>query len=536
VQRTNPCQANSVRSAVGVSRPECPTLIGCMGLVSVFRSSRGAATPMSDYLSAPNTELRHRAGRAGRASIVGQVVGTAIGLIAIGVLARLVSPDDYGLFAMAGVFVSIGMTLSDGGLGTAMVMHEQVSQRQASNLFWANITLGVTMTILAAISAPLISLFYGRSELTGVSLALSLIFLATSAGVQHGALLRRRLEFGRIMVASQTSVAIGVVAAVVAATLGAGCWSLVLQVLVMIAARTVLFWVMCPWRPSIPSRGAGTREFIAFGGWAIGTELVGQLGRSIEAMLIGRVLGAGPLGVFNRASVVIMQIPLQTTGPFQAVAVAALSRVQSDPGRFVEAYRHGVLLIGAVALPIAAFAFVMADTIVAILLGAEWAECVSIVRLLVGDVVTSIVGPATVGWLFVYKRRVVAQFVWTSCCFVVKAVTLAMVVQRGVAACALAISLFAFLALIVGPAVMARGTPVRMRDAWVPLAIPAAGSAAGALAAYSLSSNIAAGWGNAPRFIMGAAAFALAYCAVWASTGRSRRQAMMLRSIVSPRR
>jgi PST family polysaccharide transporter len=286
----------------------------------------------------------------------------------------------------------------------------------------------------------------------------------------------------------------------------------------------------------MPSRGAGTRELFAFGGWSTGRDLVSQLGRSIETMLIGRVLGAGQLGVFNRASTVIMQIPWQTTGPFQAVAVAALSRVQSDPGRFVDAYRHGVLLIGAVALPIAAFAFVMADTIVSILLGAEWTECVSIVRLLVGDVVMSIVGPATVGWLFVYNRRVVAQFVWAACCFVIKAVTLAAVVQRGVAACALAISLFAVLALIVGPAVMARGTPVRMRDAWVPLAIPAAGSAAGALAAFFLSSHIGAGWGDVPRFVMGAAAFALAYCAVWASTGRSRRQTMMMWSMVSPRR
>jgi O-antigen/teichoic acid export membrane protein len=233
---------------------------------------------------------------------------------------------------------------------------------------------------------------------------------------------------------------------------------------------------------------------------------------------------------------VTMQIPTQTVGPFQAVAVAALSRVQSDQGRFVEAYRHGVLLIGAVALPIAAFAFVMADTIVSILLGAEWTECVSIVRLLVGDVVASIIGPATVGWLFVYRRRVVAQFAWTACCFVVKAVTLAAVVQRGIAACALAISLFAFLTLIVGPAIMAHGTPVRMRDAWVPLAIPAAGSVAGAFAAYVLSSNIGAEWGDVSRFVLGAAAFALAYCAVWATTGHSRHQAIMLWSVMFPRR
>lgn len=491
---------------------------------------------MTDYLAAPTTELRERAGRAGRASVFGQGIGIVMALVATGVLARLVSPDDYGLYAMAAVFVSIGMTFSDGGLGTAMVMHDHISQRQASNLFWANITLGVAMTLLAAISSPLISAFYGRSELTGLSLVLSLVFVITSAGVQHGALLRRRLEFGKLAVIGQTSVAIGVIVSIVAAWLGASYWALVIQLLVMTAARTVLSWVMCPWRPSMPRRGAGTRELIALGGWAAGTDLLYQLNRTIETLLIGRVLGANPLGAFNRGSAVIMQIPSQATGPIQAVAVAALSRVQADSGRFVAAYRHGVLLVGAVALPIAGFAFVMADPIVSILLGAEWTECVSIVRLLIGDVVVSIVGPATVGWLFVYKRRVVARFAWTAGCFVVKAAALAAVVQQGISACALAISVVSVVALIVGSAVMTRGTPVRMRDAWVPLAIPAAGSAAGALGTYFVASNIDADWGHVPRFCVGAAAFVLTYCAAWATTRHSRRQALMLWSMVSPAR
>jgi PST family polysaccharide transporter len=490
---------------------------------------------MSDYLSAPSTDLRKRAGRAGRASVVGQVVGTILGFVSIAVLARYVPPHDYGLFAMASVVTSIGMIFSDAGLGTALVMHDRVTQQQASNLFWVNLGLGSALTALACGLAPAIAWFYGHPELVGIALASSFVFLTTSAGIQHGALLRRRLEFGRLTLAGQLAVAIGVLVAIAFAQSGAGYWALVAQVLTMTAARTALYWALCPWRPSRPRLGGGTRKFVSFGGIATASELMIQFNRSIESVLVGRVLGADALGLFNRTSTLFMQVPLQVSGPFYAVAMPAMSRVQDEPIRFAEAYRHGVLLVGAIALPILSFIFAAAEPVIAVLLGGEWSECSPLLRLFVGDVLATTIGPATVGWLFLYRRRVGAQLAWTSGCFVAKAVILALVVHHGIEACALSLSAISAFALFVGVIVASRGTPVSPRDAWIPLAVPVTASAlAGtcvwfALATFPFSSGV-------EQLLLAMPVFALTYALPWLALRHGRRQARLIWSLAAHRR
>ena len=125
------------------------------------------------------------------------------------VLARLLTPQDFGLVAMVTTVIGFFRIFNDAGLSTATVQRESITHAQVSNLFWTNVTLGVTISLILAISAPGIAWFYQEPRLVSITLALSITFLFTTSTVQHMALLKRQMRFKAIALIQVSSVAGG---------------------------------------------------------------------------------------------------------------------------------------------------------------------------------------------------------------------------------------------------------------------------------------------------------------------------------------
>jgi PST family polysaccharide transporter len=433
---------------------------------------------------------------------------------------------------MAAVVVSLGGLFADAGLGMAVVMHDQVTQRQVSNLFWANLVLGFALAALTVALSPVVAWFYGQDEIMHICAATSFTFIVASAGIQHAALLRRRLEFGRLTVVAQSAVAIGVLVGVLLARAGAGYWALVGQITAMSTARSVMAWILCPWRPSRPSRNAGTKGLVKFGGVATCNEVAVYVNRNIETLLIGRFLGADSLGMYNRSSALFMQIPLQVSGPFYSVASPSLIRVQAEPARFVEAYRQGLLLISAITLPIVALMFITAEFAVELLMGRSWMECVPVIRLLLGDVTASVLGPAMIGWMFLYQRRVKAQLAWTIGTTITKAGVLIVSLPFGLGACAVAVSSLAAMTLCFGPWIASKGTPLRARDAWSPALMPMATSTVAATATHCMLGFTGTRLTTIGSIFFSVLLFSVFYVTAWISNRYGRKQLKLLLGIV----
>ena len=165
-------------------------------------------------------DLKKKSVRGGMVTMVSQAASIGIQLTSTVVLARLLSPEDYGVIAMVMAVTSIAGLFRDLGLSSAAIQKKNLTRAQQSNLFWLNVVMGSLLTTIVAVGSPLVAWFYGKPELTAVTLALSASFLIGSIGTQHGAMLVRNMQFGRKAAATITGSVVSLVIAITLALNG----------------------------------------------------------------------------------------------------------------------------------------------------------------------------------------------------------------------------------------------------------------------------------------------------------------------------
>jgi len=327
-----------------------------------------------------------------------------LGMASTAVLARLLRPEDFGLIAMVTAVVGFVALFKDLGLSTATVQRKQISHAQVSTLFWLNVVLSVVATLLTAAIAPWIAAFYGKPELTRITVVLAVAFVFGGLTVQHQALLRRKMRFGRLAVVNIAALCVSIVVGISSAALGAGYWSLVFMPIAGSIVAMVGVWLVSGWRPGFPVRGAGVRRMVAFGGNLTAFGVINYFARNLDNVLIGRVWGGQALGFYSRAYN-LLTLPLrQVNEPIRAVAIPALSRLQSEPERFRRYYLRGVSLIMFLTAPVSVLCLVLAEEIILGVLGPQWLGAVNIFRLLA---ISALIQPVynTAGFLYVPTGR-----------------------------------------------------------------------------------------------------------------------------------
>jgi O-antigen/teichoic acid export membrane protein len=369
---------------------------------------RGAAFFRTDRLRA---NLGARTARGGAVTVASQGFKFVAGLAATAVLARLLTPGDYGLIGMVAVVTGFVSLFKDLGLSAATVQREDVTAEQVSTLFWVNVGVSVAVGMLTAAVAPLVARFYGEPRLTAVTLAYSGGFLLGGLTVQHEALLKRQMRFGALAGAELTALLVSIAATVALALRGAGYWALVGGHLSLSFVYMALVWGTCRWMPGRPARGAGVRAMLGFGGNFTGFSVVNYFARNLDNMLIGRFWGSQALGLYAKAYQLLL-LPLdQVSYPVTTVAVPALSRLNSEPERYRRAYLRILEKIAMLTMPGIALMVATADWVVLVVLGPQWAGAARIFMLLG---VAAIVQPSanTVGWLFITQGRMRQMFKW----------------------------------------------------------------------------------------------------------------------------
>ena len=221
----------------------------------------------------------------------------------------------------------------DAGLSMATVQRQEITHAQVSNLFWVNVAVGGATTLLVAASAPVVAWFYREPRLVDITLVLSITFLFASSTVQYIALLNRQMRFGAIAIIYVVSLLAGYLTGVGMALLGYGYWALVGASVTQVTGRLVLAWLFSGWRPKLPSRNTQTWHMLTFGANITAGSLIWSLARGADNLLIGRFFGAAAVGLYSRASILLIRPLEQFTIPINAVLVPALSRLQTEPDR-----------------------------------------------------------------------------------------------------------------------------------------------------------------------------------------------------------
>lgn len=327
------------------------------------------------------SSLAHSAARGAYFTLAAQAARIVLQLASVVILARILSPHDYGLLAIVLVVVGLGEIFRDFGLTSASIQAPELSTGQRDNLFWVNAAIGVVLAAAMFGLSWAIGAVTGEEELVGISQWLSLTFLLNGLATQHRANLMRELRLRPLAVIDVASSAIALAAAIVVALAGIGYWALVVQQLV--AALVVLAGVVAAggWLPRAYSRTHPIRQLVNFGWTLVATNLIGYASRQIDTVVISFRFGTTPLGLYNRAFQLIMTPLNQVRSPLQSVALPVLSRVQQDQTRFETYVVAAQLALGYLfGIPLAIVAG-LAGPAVAIMLGDGWSEAAPLLRM-----------------------------------------------------------------------------------------------------------------------------------------------------------
>ncbi len=356
-------------------------------------------------------DLRGHTIRGGFVTVGAEVVKQGLWLAATVVLARLLTPRDNGLIAMALVVVGFIDLFKDMGLSAAVIQREQIDQRQVSALFWINLTLSVALALLTAAIAPAIAWFYGEPRLTWITVALSAGFILGGLTIQHRALLRRQMRMTALALIDVMSTAFETALAIAAAAAGYGYWSLVIMQLAGAPLELVAIWLICRWRPNRPAGARGLRSMLVFGGNLTGYKLVNYLVRNVDNLLIGLFYGPQPLGLYSKAYNLLL-LPIQRiNGPISTVAIPALSRLTDAPERYRQAFASIIAKVCLLTMPLIAFMLGTSDWLVLFVLGPQWSEAGRIFAWLGISGLIEPISYAT-NWLFLTQGRTREQFHW----------------------------------------------------------------------------------------------------------------------------
>jgi len=311
-----------------------------------------------------------------------QVYTQVLSILLTGILARLLSPEAFGLVGMVVVFTAFLELFQEVGLGAAVVQRKEVTDEQLSTVFAVTAGLGAALSLLTFGLAPAVAAFYREPRLTLVARLLGLNFLIGSLVSVHGALLRRALDFRKLVLlrmgVSVFSGGVGIALAVA----GFGVYALVLRSLCSNVLTVGTMWLIVPWRPRAWPRLGSIRGLLRFGGNVTGFSILNYIGRNADRLLIGRFLGPAALGIYAFAYN-IMLLPLRrVVWVIAQPAFAAMSAVQDDAARVRRGFLQLTRFIAFLSLPAMLGIFVVAPEAVNVVLGEKWRRGIFVIRVL----------------------------------------------------------------------------------------------------------------------------------------------------------
>ena len=381
------------------------------------------------------------------------------------VLARLLSPQDFGLQGMVVVVTGFLALFRDAGLGMATIQRLEVTHEQTSTLFWINVAVGAMLAALCVALAPLVVRFYHEPRLYWVVVVSGLAFLFNGLALQHGALLGRGMRFVTQAKIDVLSLAVSSAVGVVMGMLGCRYWSLVGMAVTSPLVMMVLLWSAVRWIPGPPRRGAGIRSMLHFGGLATCNSFVVFLAWNAEKLLLGRFWGADALGLYGRGFALVTLPVQQLNAAIGSVAFPALSRIQHDVKRLARSFLRFFGLLFSLTIPSTICCALFAEEMVRIVLGPKWMEAAPIVALL-GPVALVFAVANPLSWLVMSTGRMGRALAISTATTPFLIVGILLGLSHGPKGVALAYSLALSLLLIPIAAWSKLGTGITWTDLW----------------------------------------------------------------------
>ena len=366
-----------------------------------------------DQRAAAISDVSRRSARGGMVQLGAQGVQLLLMVASGAVLARLITPADFGVIGMAATLTSLATVLRDFGMPMATVQRSGLEERDVTALFWLGLRLNLALAVGLMIAGPAVAAFYSEPRVTEVVVFVALAGLVAGAGAQHEALLIRQMRFLTLRTIDLGALFVGMIAGIALALSGAGYRALMLQTLVIATLRTLALWRTCRWRTGRRAAPSSDRlaSLASFGWYHTGARLLRHLSQNVDQIVVGYLFGARQLGFYDSAYRWSIATSQQIFTPLQNVAVAGLSRLQHDPIAFRVAAQRGLLPVFSAIIPALALLALEARPVVLLLLGAQWEPSVPLFRMLCLAAIGSALAKV-VNWIYLAEGRTRQQMQW----------------------------------------------------------------------------------------------------------------------------
>jgi len=343
-------------------------------------------------------DLGRQALRGGIVSVAMQYGNGVLQILAAVILARLLSPADFGLVAIITVLTSFAPLLIDFGLGDATTQRKKITPGQITSLFWLSSGVGLAVAVALAVASPLIAALYRQPALEPIALCTGITFVLWGASNQHLALLRRAMQFGRIARIQLLGSLAGIAVAIVLALAGFGYWALVVRPITNAACVMVGAWLGCRWRPGLPAFDNEAKSMVRFGLHVVGFSVTYNVAKSVDRIALGLFYRPDQVGYYQNAVTLYESSIFQALIQVHTVGSAALSKLQSNAAALRQKYASALSALAFFVMPAAAVLSVTAEDVTVILLGEKWRAAGSLLRIIAVRGIPQVI-EASQGWL-----------------------------------------------------------------------------------------------------------------------------------------
>lgn len=298
------------------------------------------------------------------------------------VMARLLSPNDYGVVGMLVVFVSIAQAFVDGGFSQALIRKKNRTEVDNSTVFYFNIVVSVLIYLIFYLFAPFVSKFYNMPTLTPFMRVICLSIIINAFGVVQRALFNANIDFKAQAKASLIAIVISGVIGISLAFRGFGPWALVWQQLSNLVVNTLFLWIYSEWRPILAYSWKSFNELFSFGSKLLATSLLNAIYDNIQTIVIGKLYAAKSLGLYSRATHFADLPSQQFTSVFMRVTFPVLCKVQDDLDRLTSVYRRMLRVSAYIVFPLLIGMAAVAHPMIEVFLGKQWIECAYMLQII----------------------------------------------------------------------------------------------------------------------------------------------------------
>lgn len=308
--------------------------------------------------------------------------GMGISFISGIILARLLTPEDYGAIGMLTIFMLVAQSFLDGGFAAALIQKKRPTQEDYSTVFWFNLAMSLVLYLILYISAPFIANFYRMPILRDVLRVQALVLIISALSLVQANQLRKQFKFKKIAIVSLISSIISLTVTIWMAYNGFGVWALVASGLLSNIIPTVIYWFTNKWFPKFVFSKESFNNLFSFGGYMFLVHLLNEVGNNIQGLLIGRLYNASTMGYYSKARSTEKLASTSISQSLTQITLPLYAEVQDDKQRLIGLIKKLTGIIAYVTFPLMSVLILLAEPLFVLLYSERWLPSVPYFQIL----------------------------------------------------------------------------------------------------------------------------------------------------------